>query len=136
MAVEGDHRRGRGGVGVVLQDVGLFARPRLPPEDLAAEAVTLARIASADDLKEIARWFDRVVKDGLVRQAERIPEHGLTPAERQAIFAELARQLGDTAARTEEATADVPIEAKVALERIRESARFGQRKMSELAGGR
>jgi hypothetical protein len=105
-------------------------------EDLSAEAVALARVASPDDLKDIARWFDRVVKDGMVRQAERMPEHAMPAAERQAEFAALARKLGETAAQTETATAEVAPEARAALERIRDSARFGQRKMSELAGGK
>ncbi len=105
-------------------------------EDLSAEAVALARVASPEDLKDIARWFDRVVRDGLIRQAERMPEHALTAAERHAEFAALARKLADTAARTEGAAVEVAPEARTALERIRDSARFGEKKLTELARGK
>jgi len=105
-------------------------------DDLSAEAVALARVASPEDLKDIARWFDRVVREGLIRQAERMPEHALTAAERHAEFAALARKLADTAARTEGAAVEVAPEARAALERIRDSARFGEKKLSELARGK
>ncbi len=104
-------------------------------DDLSAEAVALARVASPEDLKDIARWFDRVVKDGLVKQAEKLPEHAMKAAERKAEFTALALKLGETATRAEKATAEVAPEAKPALERIRDSARFGQKKLTELAGG-
>lgn len=104
-------------------------------DDLSAEAVALARVAGPDDLKDLARWFERVVKEGLVRQAERLPAHALTPAERHAELTALAGHLAETAARAEAAAADVPPEAQLALGRIRDSARYGERKLRELARG-
>jgi hypothetical protein len=104
-------------------------------DDLSAEARGLARIASPDELKDIARWYDRVVKDGLVKRAETLTNSvAMTPAERKAEFEALARRLGTAADEVKKMTGEVSPDAKPALERIADTARDGQKKLTELAG--
>lgn len=104
-------------------------------DDLSAEARGLARIASPDELKDVARWFDRVVKDGLVPRAKDLTtDAGSTPAERKAQLADLAARLGHAADEVKKASGEVPPDAKPVLERIADTARFGQKKLQDLAG--
>ena len=104
-------------------------------DDLSAQARGLARVANPEELRDIARWYDRVVKDGLVKQTENLPVRIHTPAEEQArasALNALARQLNDTAAETDKLLGSVPPESKPALQKIVETARHGQKKI-ELA---
>jgi hypothetical protein len=102
-------------------------------DDLSTEARGLARIANPDELKDVARWFDRVVERGVIRQAEQTPPNAMTPAERKEEFTALARKLGTVADEVKKASAEVPPDAKPILERIGDSARNGQKKLEILA---
>jgi hypothetical protein len=123
---------------VVKRDVAL-ANARTPAErltvlggladDLSAEARELARVAGPKDLEQIAGWFDKVVRDGVVRQAGRVPEHAMTPDEKRKLLGGLAARLGDTAAEAEKLIGEVPPEAQPHLRRIAETAREGQKKL-------
>jgi hypothetical protein len=104
-------------------------------DDLSAQARGLARVASPEELRDIARWYGKVVEDGLVKQAENLPVRIHTPAEEQvraAALNALASQLNDTAAETDKLLASVPPESKPALQKIVDTARHGQKKI-ELA---
>ena len=104
-------------------------------DDLSAQACALARVASPEELRDLARWYDKVVNDGLVKQAENLPVRTRTPAEEQARTAALnalAKQLSNTAAETDNLLRSVPPESKPALQKIVDTARHGQKKI-ELA---
>jgi len=102
-------------------------------DDLSAQARALARVASPDELKDLARWYDKVVKDALMKQAENMNRQvAMTPAEREAQFKSLAEKLGETAAETDKLVGEVPPEAKPALQKIADSARDGQQKLKKL----
>ena len=100
--------------------------------DLSAQARNLSRVASPEELRDIARWYEKVVKDGIVKQAENLPARTRTPAEEQARAAALnalTQQLNDTAAETDKLLGSVPPESKPALQKIVETARDGQKKI-------
>jgi len=101
-------------------------------DDLGTESRSMARVASPDELQEIARWFGKV-KDGMVKQAETLPPRALTPAERLTQFDALAAKMGDTVTQTNKALEEVSQDAKPALERIRDTAQDGQQKLRDLA---
>ena len=103
--------------------------------DISAEARGLARIANADELKDVARWYDRVVKDGMMKQAEILAKSDLTvpPAERKSRLEALAGKLAATAGETEKAAGEVPENAKGTLQRIANTARDGEKKLRQLA---
>lgn len=126
---------------MVERDVAL-ARAATPAErlqalagmagDLSAQARGLARVASPEELRDLARWYDKVVRDGIVKQAENLPSRTQTPAEEQARSAALgalSRQLGETAAETDQLLGSVPPESKPALQKIADTARDGQKKI-------
>jgi hypothetical protein len=101
-------------------------------DDLSTQARGLARVASPDELRDLAKWYDKVVKNGIVKQTENMPVRTRTPAEEQARIAALnalTKQLGDTAAETDTLLASVPPDAKPALQKIVETARDGQKKV-------
>jgi hypothetical protein len=101
-------------------------------DDLSAEARGLARVASADELQDIARWYGQV-KDSLVTQAQNIPPLGMDPVEKKGEFEALAKKMGQTAAEVEKVAAEVSPDAKPALDRIVGMARDGEKKFQALA---
>jgi hypothetical protein len=118
-----------------LQVLGAMA------DDLSAQARSLARVASPEELRDLAGWYDKVVKDAIVKQAEKIHGATVTPAEAKAradMLNVLTKQLGDTAEETDKLLGSVPPDAKPALQKIAEAARTGQRtiELVELRGGK
>jgi hypothetical protein len=98
-------------------------------EDLSGQARALARVASADELRDLAHWYDKVVKNALVKQAETMPIHAMDQGVRQKEYQALAEKLAETAAETDKLLATVPPDAKPALQKIADSARDGQKKL-------
>ena len=98
-------------------------------DDLSVQARALARVASPDELRDLARWYDKVVKDAIVKQAENLPIHAIDQTERQKEFKALADRLGETAAETDKLLGAVPPDAKPALQKIADAARDGQKKL-------
>jgi hypothetical protein len=99
-------------------------------EDLSVQARSLARVASADELRDLARWYDKVVKGAIVKQAEKMHGVTLTPAEAKAraeMLGALTKQLGDSAAETDKLLNSVPPGAKPVLQKIADAARDGQK---------
>ena len=108
-------------------------------DDLSAQARSLARVASPEELRDLAMWYRKVVNQGIVKQAENLPARTRTPGEEQARSAALTAltsQLGKTAAETDKLLSSVPPDAKPALQKIVETAREGQKKieLTEMRG--
>jgi hypothetical protein len=109
-------------------------------DDLSTQAHNLARVASPDELRELANWYDKVVKEAIVKQAETLRGATLTPSEATArgeTLGSLSKQLGETADETDKLLGAVPPQAKPALQKIADSAREGQKKLlitRELSG--
>jgi hypothetical protein len=104
-------------------------------DGLSGQTRSLARVANKEELSDLARWYDRVVKDGMVKQAERMPVDTMTIAEREKRKEQLnalAAKLAETAAQAEKLT-EVPPDAKPALQRIVNSARDGEKNLRKLA---
>jgi hypothetical protein len=101
--------------------------------DISDEARSLSRAASPEQLQDIARLFDNTVKDGIVKQAEKLSPQALTPKELKDEFGALATKLAGVATETEKMLNEVSPEAKPALQRIVDRARDGQKKLAELA---
>jgi len=104
-------------------------------DDLSAQARNLARVASPDELRELADWYHKVVKDALVKQAETMQGVTLPPAEaksRAETFNALTKQLGDAANETDKLLGSVPPESKPALRKIVAAARDGQKTIEQV----
>jgi hypothetical protein len=104
-------------------------------DDLQSEARALARVAGPDELNELADWYRRVVHRGIVDRAEKVPEHALTRAEKEALFGGLADRLGDAAQEADRLAGHAPPGSQPALKKIAETARDGQQKLRRLAPG-
>jgi hypothetical protein len=104
-------------------------------DGLSNQTRSLARVANAKELGDLARWFDKVVKDGVVKQAEKMPFDTLTlveRADRKEQFNSLAEHLAETATQAENLT-EVPQDARPTLQKIAKSAREGEEKLRKLA---
>lgn len=130
---------------IVLRDVAL-AKASKPvdrlqilgglAEDLSTEARSLARVATADQLQDMAQWFDKVVKNGMIKQAEKLPVDTLTLSdrtERKTQMLALSGKLSDVAAQAEKMLGEVPPDAKGAFQKIADSARSGEKKLRDMA---
>jgi hypothetical protein len=103
-------------------------------EDLRAEARDLARAAEPDELNEIARWYEKVVLGGLVKQAEKIGPFAVPVHERAQELGRHADRLERAGGDVDQLARDVPPGAKPALDRMSKAAREGQVKLRALAG--
>ncbi len=104
-------------------------------DGLSNQTRSLARVANKDELADLARWYDKVVKDGLVRQADKMPIATMTldeRAKRKEQFNALAKQLGEMAGLAARMT-EIPEDAKPAFQKIMKSAREGEQKLRRLA---
>jgi hypothetical protein len=98
-------------------------------DDLSTQTRSLARVANPNDLLELAGLFDKVVKDGLGKQADEVarqPEWKVP--KKPELYASLAKKLGDMATEADRLAGEVPPESKPALQKIAASAREGQKK--------
>lgn len=102
-------------------------------ETLAQETGTLARIASADELRDLVRWYNKVVERGLVPQAEEWIAHRPLERERRQLL-EAAEKLAASAAAAEVLLAEVPPHAQPVLRHLVQTAREGEQKLKRLCG--
>lgn len=110
-------------------------------DGISNQARMLALVANADELGDLAKWFDKVVKDGLVYQADQAKKTSMnTPAqsaERKAQFDSLATKLADMADQAEKmVTGAVKEDAKPALQHIAKSAREGEKNLRAMTASR
>jgi hypothetical protein len=104
-------------------------------EGITNQTRSLARVVNKEELWDLARWYDKVVNDGVVKQANKLPFPTMTIDERakhKEQISALAKQLGETATQAEKMT-EVPPDAKPALEKIAKAAREGEEKLRKLA---
>ncbi|MCX8139557.1 MAG: hypothetical protein N3E46_07725 [Gemmataceae bacterium] len=127
---------------LVAHDVAL-ARANTPGQRLQAlsaladtvaqETQALARIASPEELRELVRWYDKVVERGLIQQAEEWAAQMQTERERQQLL-EMAGRLAATAQATENLLDTVPPHAQLVLRQLAQTAREGEHKIKRLSG--
>ncbi|MCI0703495.1 MAG: hypothetical protein L0241_20640 [Planctomycetia bacterium] len=102
-------------------------------DDLAVETRGMARIASADELKRMAGWYQKVVNEGIIQQAkDEANRHMMTDAEKKNVFGALAAKLETDANEAERMMAESPQEAQPALKRMAETAREGHKTLRTL----
>ncbi len=102
-------------------------------DDLATETRGMARIASAAELTDFARWYEKVVTKGVVQQAKEMPVHAMTPAEKRKLFESLATKLDTDATEAEKLSREVPQDAQPTLKRMADTAREGEKSLRALA---
>jgi len=112
-----------------LATLGLLA------DDVRLEARDLARVASVEDLKALAGWYDKLVREGLVTQAEAMPALAMDPAAKAVLLRDLAGRLHHASEDAERLVNDVPPAAQESMRRMAETAKVGQQKLRQLAGG-
>lgn len=98
-------------------------------DDLAGETRGMARVASPAELKDLARWYDKVVKDGMVRQAKDMPPQAMPAAEKKKLLDGLAAKLDAAAAEADKLSREAPQDAQPTLKRIADTARDGAREL-------
>ncbi len=127
----------------VVQHQVRLARVRKPEErvavlsDLAeeveAEARVLARLAGANELRDLARWYDKLVKQGIVRHTEEWVS-SRPPPDRQQRLRQWTERLQAAAERAEQMVPQVPPHAQPALQQMAASARDAAETLQRLSG--
>ncbi len=91
-------------------------------EEVEAEARALARLAGPNELRDLARWYEKLVKQGIVRHtAEWVSSR--PPLDRQQHLRQWVERLQAAAERTEQMVPQVPPHAQPALQQMATSAR-------------
>jgi hypothetical protein len=105
-------------------------------DDIATDTRGMARIASGDELKQMAGWYEKVVKDGMIPAAKDLQDRPEIPlTERSKVLEALAAKLKTDAAEVEKLSQEVPPDAQPALRRIADAAREGEKSLLAQAGG-
>lgn len=105
-------------------------------EDLAGETRGMARVASPAELRDFARWYDRVVKDGMVRQARELKDTAryMDAGEKRRLLDGLAAKLESDATEADRLATEAPQDAQPTLKRMADTAREGARELSGAKG--
>ena len=103
-------------------------------DDLSSGTRDMARIASGPELKQMAGWYEKVVRDGMVKRAENLPVH-MSASEKAKLLEPLAARLNANATDAEKMSLEVPPDAQPALKRIADTAREGEKSLRAIARG-
>ncbi|MCZ2340423.1 MAG: hypothetical protein LC104_01345 [Bacteroidales bacterium] len=114
--------------------VAALANARTSPErltiwadvvaDLRTEAAEVYLIAPESEIRVLGKMFDRAVHDGIIRQAERFPEH-VPPVERQAILTQVMKKLQAAEADVNALAEQAPPQSQSVLRQMAATAREG-----------
>jgi hypothetical protein len=103
-------------------------------DTIATETRGMARIASGAELRQMAGWYDQVVRDGLVTQANQLPVT-MNAGDKAQLLKPLAAKLAADARAAEDLSREAPQDAQSALRRMADTARAGERSLLTAAGG-
>ncbi|MBN9120587.1 MAG: hypothetical protein J0I06_15780 [Planctomycetes bacterium] len=93
-------------------------------DDIATDTRGMARIANGAELRQMAGWYDDVVKDGMVKQIDRLND--VPEADKKKLLNGLADKLAADAAAADRLSGEVPQDAQPALQRMAATARAGE----------
>lgn len=114
--------------------VAALANANTPPErlaiwadvvtDLNAEAAEVYLIAPEPEIRAIGKMLDTAVHEGIIRQAERFPDH-VPPTERHALLSAVAKKLQAAEARANSLAEQAPPQSQPVLRQMAATAREG-----------
>ncbi len=102
--------------------------------DLRAATADVYKAAEPDDLAGLERMFEKAVRDGVVKHAERLPRH-LPAAARVDVLKDAQAKMAAARAELERIRIDAPPAHKPNLARMAKHALDAQEKLAALAGG-
>lgn len=104
-------------------------------DDLATETRGMARIASGDELRQMVVWYNKVVNEGLVKQAKEMHDSvAVNPTDKKKILEDLVKKLKADENEAKRVMAESPQEAQPALKRMADTAHEGQKTLLALTG--
>lgn len=128
---------------IVARDIAL-ARARSPGErlqilngmadDISADTRGMARIASVSELKQMAGWYEKTVKEGMVKQANNLPLD-MSQSEKAKLLGSVADRLAADANAADSLSREAPPDAQAALKQLADSAREGEKSLRATARG-
>jgi hypothetical protein len=121
--------------------VAALANANTPPErlaiwadvvtDLRTEAAEVYLVASESEIQSLGKMFNRAVHDGIIRQADRFPEH-VPPVERQAVLSEVVKKLQAAEADADSLAKVAPPQTQPVLRQMAATAREGLARVEAL----
>ena len=103
-------------------------------DDLSAEARSLSKIAQPEELRDLSSMFQKVVNEGIVEQARKLPGHAMTRTQKDELLQKLSSKLSDAGQQADEAARQSPPHAQPALKSISDTARDGRVKLKAILG--
>lgn len=103
-------------------------------EELAGEARGMARLAPGAEMRQMAGWYEKVVRDGLVPQSAKLPPH-VPAATKAELLNGIASKLDADAEAADKLSGEAPQDAQPALKRMADAARDGGKKLRDAARG-
>jgi hypothetical protein len=103
-------------------------------DDIATDTRGMARLASGAELKQMAGWYEKVVKEGMVPQAGNLPTE-MPATDKARLLDALAAKLGADATEADKVAQESPPDAQPALKRMADTAREGEKSLRAAARG-
>lgn len=99
-------------------------------DDIATDTRGMARIASGTELRQMAGWYDDVVKEGMVKQADRLRgDLTVFDGDKAQLLNGLADKLAADAVAAEKLSGEAPQDAQPALRRMAATARAAEQSL-------
>ncbi|HXD86692.1 MAG TPA: hypothetical protein VN641_09370 [Urbifossiella sp.] len=105
-------------------------------DDLSAQARTLSKIATPEDLRDLSGMFQKVVGDGIVQQVRAMNADTLSATRKQELYRKLTHQLAEAGRQADESAKESPPHALPALKQISDTARKGQAELQTILGAK
>jgi hypothetical protein len=99
-------------------------------EDLHGEMRSLARAGTAEDLKTLAALYQRVLADGILKQAKRLP-----PEQQKEVLKPIADQLSQAANEADQLAVEAAADRAESLKSMALAARTANQQLLDLAKG-
>jgi hypothetical protein len=102
-------------------------------DDLKGEACEVAKVADQETMNALARDYEKLVAEGVVRQARQMQDRTPAPELRRQALSDALRTLAAAEADARQLAENAPPNAKAALDRIARSAQEGRASLAEIA---
>lgn len=105
-------------------------------DDIQAEACSMSNAAGQQEMNSLASQYERMVKDGVEKQARQVADQPMAVDDRQKVLRDAIAKL--TAAETEarKLEPDARTDARPALQRIAAAATAGRNTLTQIANAR
>lgn len=105
-------------------------------DDIQAEACSMSNAAGQVEMNSLATQYERMVADGVERQAKQVADQPMTVDDRQKVLRDAIAKLTTAETEARKLEPDARSDARLALKRIADAATAGRKTLTQIAEAR